>query len=303
MINQLRKLFGVASPKKIFLLGVGAQKAGTTWLYNYFEHRHDTRMGFTKEYHVFDTRTLMGFEFPIKQVQGRSNRLFPRADTLELGEKNVQRFRNFIDNPAQYYDYFAQLLTHSKAHITADFTPSYSALSCDVLFEIKTEFEQRDIQVIPIFLMREPVSRLRSFVKMKFRNEGTVPNQDQELAAMQRICGNATDASRCCYDFTYKNLRNVFGEEKFVGFYETLFCPSEIMRLCELLNINYIEPRFDEKLNASSSDHLFSYHELNSIKEKYRVQYDFAERTFGKQFIDSIWRPAFESNIDVKDDV
>ena len=40
--------------KKKFILGLGAQKAGTSWLYNYFNSRDDFFSGFMKEYHIFD---------------------------------------------------------------------------------------------------------------------------------------------------------------------------------------------------------------------------------------------------------
>lgn len=39
---------------KTFLLGVGAQKAGTTWLYDYLNDHPQTDMGLYKEYHLFD---------------------------------------------------------------------------------------------------------------------------------------------------------------------------------------------------------------------------------------------------------
>ena len=45
--------------KGLFVLGIGAQKAGTTWLYEYLKAQNHSNMGFTKEYHVsgFDVCT------------------------------------------------------------------------------------------------------------------------------------------------------------------------------------------------------------------------------------------------------
>ena len=40
--------------KPIFVLGVGAQKAGTTWLHEYLASLPEVDLGFMKEYHVFD---------------------------------------------------------------------------------------------------------------------------------------------------------------------------------------------------------------------------------------------------------
>ncbi len=39
---------------KIFILGVGCQKGGTTWLYHQFAKHSSIDMGDVKEYHVFD---------------------------------------------------------------------------------------------------------------------------------------------------------------------------------------------------------------------------------------------------------
>ena len=70
-------------------------------------------------------------------------------------KKHAQLLLEFMDNPVAYYDYFTNLLDTSKAYITADFSPSYSALSITTLSEIKSEFSHRGIRVFPIFLMRE----------------------------------------------------------------------------------------------------------------------------------------------------
>ena len=40
--------------KKTFILGVGAQKAGTTWLHRQFKKNATFNLGHRKEYHVFD---------------------------------------------------------------------------------------------------------------------------------------------------------------------------------------------------------------------------------------------------------
>ena len=40
--------------KKVLALGVGAQKAGTSWLHYQLDSREDTDFGFLKEYHIFD---------------------------------------------------------------------------------------------------------------------------------------------------------------------------------------------------------------------------------------------------------
>jgi hypothetical protein len=40
---------------KLFVLGLGAQQAGTTWVWKYLSQMNGADFGFAKEYHVFDT--------------------------------------------------------------------------------------------------------------------------------------------------------------------------------------------------------------------------------------------------------
>lgn len=42
------------SQKKIFILGIGAQKAGTTWLYQYIKNSPKANLGQLKEYHFWN---------------------------------------------------------------------------------------------------------------------------------------------------------------------------------------------------------------------------------------------------------
>ena len=45
-------------PQKTFLIGLGAQKAGTSWLWDYIDAASGTDMGPVKEYHVLDALFL-----------------------------------------------------------------------------------------------------------------------------------------------------------------------------------------------------------------------------------------------------
>ena len=46
----------------VFLLGVGAQKAGTSWLHQQLQQRSDADFGFLKEYHIHDALTIPKLE-------------------------------------------------------------------------------------------------------------------------------------------------------------------------------------------------------------------------------------------------
>ena len=125
----------------VFLLGVGAQKAGTTWLHAQLDRRRDADFGFLKEYHVHDALTLPAAGFSNRR---RPSWLKPRT----------WRRQRFLDRPERYYAYFAARLRRRGIRLTGDITPSYSGLSVDTLRTIRRGFDRYAIPVRPVFLMR-----------------------------------------------------------------------------------------------------------------------------------------------------
>ena len=274
--------------KKTFILGVGAQKAGTTWLWDYLSRRREGDVGFQKEYHIFDAITVQDCAGLRREVERKVNQLLFKGFDAWKNRPVIQRL-NFMSNPASYFDYFCGLLTPSDIHFTCDLTPSYSALSVETLAFIKTGFEKRGVEVSPIFLMRDPVRRLRSMINMEFRNNGISPSPEQELNAMRQMCGSPRDAIRSSYDVTYRNITDVFGERKYVGFFETLFNEKSIKGICDYLNLDYVAADFGTKKNESKSRNVLEPRLLREFRQQYKRQYDFCSDVFGDEFIRGIW--------------
>ena len=147
--------------EKTFLLGVGCQKGGTSWLHNYLSKHPNTNMGFAKEYHIFDALTIPACErhrdeksrysFVFKDMKYK---LWPRR---LLG---VKLRREFYSDTGKYFDYFDRIAEPSDGvTLTGDITPSYAGLSPEVYKEIKDGAEARGFRVKVIFLMRDPVER------------------------------------------------------------------------------------------------------------------------------------------------
>ena len=68
--------------EKIFVLGVGCQKGGTTWLYKQLIKSEAVNFGYTKEYHVFDT-IYTPYLFNKRSTDKLSNFLEINADIFE----------------------------------------------------------------------------------------------------------------------------------------------------------------------------------------------------------------------------
>ena len=116
---------------KKFILGVGAQKCGTSWLHSQLVKNTSIDMGFTKEYHVFDSvfcEICNGLRSDIVESvieKHRQGKLGKNDGTYV----NLVKRLSFIDNTENYFDYFDYLyLKNNRTQAVGDITPSYSML-------------------------------------------------------------------------------------------------------------------------------------------------------------------------------
>ncbi|MCG6904208.1 MAG: sulfotransferase [Rhodobacter sp.] len=236
---------------KTFVLGVGAQKSGTTWLRDYLAKQPNADFGALQEYHIWDIATL-----PPPNIH--ADRLLAKVRTqIDGGLPAIKDSRalmrlNFIANPESYFDYFTTLLGKPGIDLTGDITPSYSRLPSEVLRRIFDGFAARAVQVRPIFLMRDPVYRLRSAVRMRLRKTDMPASPDAELDMMNELHLGRLDLARSNYHDTVMALDAAFGPKQvFYAFYEEFFAESSIQRLRRFLNLDLSPPELDVRKNAS----------------------------------------------------
>ena len=240
--------------KGIFLLGVGAQKAGTSWLHQQLHKRPDADFGFLKEYHVHDALHVPELE-RFRQLHVRLGQ--PRS---WIKPRSWRRQR-FLSQPNRYYDYFAWLLQRPRlggrrVHLTGDITPSYALLDAEVLLGIRDNFIARNIGVRPVFLMRDPIERFISSRRMKLRKQGL-----RDAAAETDALRKAVSKLRQCqtlrsnYATTLEALEASFGlDHCFINTFESLFNPDTYGSLCRFLEIPFQEPDWQRKVNVSATD-------------------------------------------------
>ena len=140
--------------------------------------------------------------------------------------------------------------------LTGDITPSYSALSVGTLKDIKANFEQRQIGLRPVFLMRDPIERIISSQRMQLRKQNQL-NQEAEVEALRKLCVERPErvTLRSDYGHTLMALNQVFDpSECFIDLYERLFSPTSWQRLCDVLNVAYEEPEWEQQVNVSRTD-------------------------------------------------
>jgi hypothetical protein len=281
---------------RTFLLGVGAMKAGTTWLHDYLAASPQCQPGVRKEYHVFDSLDLEKEPYLLKRVVAKAR---TSLDEVAEGRPTDPTFlvqAAMIADEQLYFDYFTALFTRDPAtRLTLDITPGYALLSPARLASVRSEFERRGVRAVAAFLMRDPVERIWSQVRMQQRRRPeNNPGTAEELVA-QRYA-EPTYADRTRYEITVGNLDEAFGGLAFHGFYEELFdagrSSSQIAALCSFLGVEVRDPDLDARFNASPRSAELPEATVRAVAQHYRATYEFVASRFPERDLETIWPSA-----------
>lgn len=293
--EDLRRIYrgifnkGTRIAEPIFLLGVGAQKSGTSWLHDYLKSHPSADMGFEKEYHVFN-------RLYIADQQKYDEFLQKKLDDMYDGGKPVyweDRLRvDLTLDLRKYFNYFKFRVGIGKSiYLTGDITPEYSALGPGVYSLIKNNLIQRGMRPRVIFLMRDPVERCISASRMYLKGTGVERTEASENAKVEAHYHTASAESRGRYDRTIKNLETVFSPDEILYvFYEELFNDSSMRRITEFLDIEYVEPDFRKMVNVARTDNPIHDELRRRVYDHYRDVYDFVAERFGEEKVSSIWK-------------
>ncbi|SEW01791.1 Sulfotransferase family protein [Cognatiyoonia koreensis] len=234
---------------------VGATKAGTSALYRYL-HDHDAcKLPPVKEAHYWDTFDPAIREKQIIAYRDRLSELHVMRDDAKaagLGwkvanmERRIASMRGLIAVLGGDRDgdlaYAAWLLDGAEhARLVADMTPNYA------LVDDATLQRMADLSATTrfIYLMRDPIDRLWSHIRMqarRFRQDGEVYAKKANNILWRVVnAGQETHLmARGDYAATVARLRRIVPEGRlFLGFAETLFTVDGLTRLCEFLGIPY----------------------------------------------------------------
>lgn len=274
---------------KTFLLGTGCQKGGTSWLFHYLKASPQYVPGFRKEYHVFDALDI-------------KNQAYRRTEVLDLAQQAIARGRqggpvnaqvlhlaSMYANPEFYYQYFAGLLmTRQEARVTADLTPAYGMLSADRFRAIKKGFAQRGVRTVSVFLMRDPVDRVLSQIRMQVRRKADRFERPLHEVLLDRYAAPEY-ALRTQYGQTIAALDQAFEpDEVHYGFFENLFEEARIREICALIGIDFHEPRFDVRRNVSPPARVPD-EVLRPVAQHYRDVYEAVAARFPAVDLEALW--------------
>ena len=241
-----------------YYVGVGGQKCGTGWLSSMLKQQPHVLRHSIKEMHVFDcllSRHLRRYWMPrfersIAELEaqlaacpqdGSAARLSRSLSAKILDRKDhlaIVQARRRSTSLRRYEQYFADRTSAAKSEVAwfGEITPAYALLPAEGFRAILSVYPDASF----IFLMRDPVDRLWSALKMRHQDD---PHLDP-VATFEDALRTEWIVRRSAYEETLSILDQVVPPaQQLVVFYEDLFSPtgSALGRMGEFLGIEHIE--------------------------------------------------------------
>ncbi|MDZ7808841.1 MAG: sulfotransferase [Arhodomonas sp.] len=248
----MRLSFGGAS-KPVFILGVGAQKAGTSFLYDALAASPHLRLSQPKEMHVFDSVLAPKHSGEHHaRIRRRAAELLEEVPPGAAPQRTAAvahklRHVRMLYDLGEYVAYFRELSSDCRG--TGDITPAYSLLGETQFVRIR-ELLQQEFDLRVVFIMRDPLDRIYSAMRMHDRNTGGASG----TAADRFIEEHSREPHRLrsSYEEIVPRLERVFGAEQvFLEFYERLFRPEVFTTLQRFLGVRIPLPDMERRVNAS----------------------------------------------------
>ena len=288
--------------KGTFVLGLGTQKAGTSWLQSYLAAHPNVDFGPLKEYHTFNALHLRVYAHILERRDAtpfhKPRKFFSHLHRNGKMPAN-ERLRSRLRRGDNYFGFFASILADPGVDVTGDITSDYAGLNRNILQAIRDTFSREGVNVKALFLMRDPVERCISAVRMYMGR----PYESHRLPihpgmsiedSLRRLYATSHFEGLTRYDRTLGEIHVVFPDEDvFVGFYETLFCRDEVAQIDRFLGLKPGKPNLDKRVNASGFKEQTVTGDLRaSMAEHYRPVYEDVFRRFGEDRIRAIWPSA-----------
>ncbi len=269
---------------KTFILGVGAQRAGTTWLSYYLRKRPDVFISPIKELHFFDQKfrpDLCG-NFSEQFARQLNELVDPNNMTeADLKKPRVKRLLDRLEmdqDDRAYLRYFSERLSGIEKAL-GEITPSYCLIGEKGFSFVKSLLESEGLKVKIVFLMRDPVERYYSALCKKERDtQGRFSAFDHFLLKLD----DPSYRERTRYDRICNDLMAVFDRKDiFFGFYENLFTESAIKQFCHVLGLKYLAANFTRIKNPSQRIMPLDDDMIRSARKGFDPVYKYCREIFG----------------------
>ncbi|CAA9382098.1 MAG: hypothetical protein AVDCRST_MAG22-44 [uncultured Rubrobacteraceae bacterium] len=215
-------------------IGIGAQKAGTTWLHRNLQVHPGIFMP-RKEVHYFD-RKMDDHSDAVSRLLGKRtvDEQWRRQTKHWLGlHLRTLSFKSLLWDLKYYMrryddDWYDSVFEPSGGRVAGEITPAYSALGEEKVTHAHGLAPEAKI----IFMMRNPIERVWSHTVMSFDKveKGSAGSVSQRK--LLRKVGRDSSRSLTDYLRTLETWRRFYPDERiFVGFLEDVhFFPEELLR-------------------------------------------------------------------------
>lgn len=297
--------------KQKYFIGLGVQKAATSWLAEYFRRHPDVLMSKPKELHFFDSKyTVFNLGYSrgtyhgglikyylalLKSILGDSDRSF---GSMLLGFADAWRM---IHGSESAYLRFVSKRRVGNI-IAGEMTPAYSALNSEGYARLEAMLSGPQY----ILILRNPADRLFSNIAHDL-SRGRLTSAELSAASLEVVYSDPIHGlkSRSDYCEILQNLDNLEAQKRtIVVFYESLFDPilgaGEVKKLCEFMGISFVKPDFKRAVNQADksatalAEIMVNREALLSLLED---QYRFCLKKFGndlpKNWLDDCARLGF----------
>lgn len=269
---------------------VGATKSGTSWLFDYLSDHPECHVRSIKELHYFDTQETGAFQRQIALHRTKAARLRDRLVDAKGNARtrasarmqDVMHWKKVLEDRAENTaNYLAYLTWGMDKHaLVADITPSYALLPVKRLKKMaKLSADTRFI-----YLMRDPVARLWSHVRMIERRAGDAARDMAAActATMDRVLAGVQSSltERGDYKGAIERLNEAVDPSKLlIMFMEDMLTPAGIARICAFLGIAYKDANFDQPVHVGPALAMAPA-QYDAARALLRPQYDFVARHY-----------------------
>lgn len=273
--------------KPQFFVGIGAQKAGTSWLARYFSRHPDVAFSPIKELHYFDSvyrKDLCASFDEIKSnfLHNNISKYNKGISSREIAHATAERIRclslrlEMKYNPQRYKDYF-KIITTESHRAFGEITPAYSLLDAVGFKAIRAMYADAKF----IFILRDPVERYWSKLRKKEQRQGIEQFNAKEniLTSLE----NPQEFLRTDYKRTLTELYKVVPRQDVcVIFYEKIMHQDtherELRKITDFLGIEYINGDINTRVNPSQVKELPDEY-IGKIANKFRHVYEYIEES------------------------
>jgi hypothetical protein len=251
-------------------IGIGAQKAGTTWLARNLAAHPQIWMPPIKEIHYFDRPS--DWRDPVK-LRAKERNLWDVLREI--------RWANSYNKLPRNDRWYASLFKPGKRQIAGEITPAYAVLDVTTIRHVHTLMPGAKV----IFFLRNPVERMWSQAVMYFDRQGRRA-EAASSSELRKHFGLERVLSRTDYLRTIENWSRFYDQERiFLGFMEDIhFHPQALLkRLYAFLGV---DPTFSRPSDTGRRVHSRSSGSMPAatarfLAELYREDLERLQELFG----------------------